>query len=265
MASWVENFQWLVLLRATLLLLAGWLIAHILGSAARRLAKRYAVVKETLLIQRMVFYAVFAISVVTSLQELGFNLGALLGAAGILTVALGFASQTSASNLISGLFLIGERTFVVGDTIRVGNTTGEVLSVDLLSVKLRTPDNLFVRLPNEALIKAEITNLTRFPVRRLDLKFGVAYEADMQVVESVLRELAGKNAFSLQDKAPVFIFDGFSDSAMNIQFSVWAKREDFLALRNSIQYEIKQAFDAEGIEIPYPHQVVHLSNSGPAG
>ena len=83
-------------------------------------------------------------------------------AAGLLTVALGFAAQTSASNLISGLFLLGERPFVVGDVIRLASgITGEVVGIDLLSVKIRTFDNLLVRVPNETLLKSELTNLTR--------------------------------------------------------------------------------------------------------
>jgi hypothetical protein len=88
-----------------------------------------------------------------ALHQAGLKLGVLPGAAGILTVAIGFASQTSASNLISGLFVIAERPFVVGDIIRVAETTGEVLSVDLLSVKIRTFDNLYVRIPNEGIIR----------------------------------------------------------------------------------------------------------------
>jgi small-conductance mechanosensitive channel len=257
--EWLESFDWLAALRAGVILLVGWALAKGGSLAAGRAARRYTAAQETMLVQRVVFYGVLALSVVTALQQMGFNLGVLLGAAGILTVAVGFASQTSASNLISGLFLIGERAFVVGDTIKVGNTTGEVLSIDLLSVKLRTPDNLFVRVPNETMIKAEITNLTRFPVRRLDLLLGVNYREDMAKVQRVLQEVAERNPLCLSEPAPLFIFTGFGDSAMNLQFSVWAVRENFLELRNSIQHEIKQAFDANGIDIPYPQRVIHLA------
>src|SRR5690606_3033117 len=124
---------------------------------------------------------------------LGFSLSVLLGAAGVLSVALGFASQTSASNLISGLFLIGEQPFQLGDTIKVGNTTGEVLSIDLLSVKLRTFDNLYVRIPNESLIKSEMTNLTRFPIRRFDLLIGVAYKENISQVRQIMQNVADNN------------------------------------------------------------------------
>jgi small-conductance mechanosensitive channel len=91
-------------------------------------------------------------------------------------VAIGFASQTSASNLISRLFLMIERPFSIADVIRVGNTTGEFISIDLLSVKLRNVDSFFVRIPNETMIKNEVTRLTKFPVRPADLKVGIAYK-----------------------------------------------------------------------------------------
>jgi small-conductance mechanosensitive channel len=255
----LSGIDWGAWLRAGLILVIGWGLAKGASLAAGRAANRYTAAQETMLVQRVVFYGVLALSVVTALQQMGFNLGVLLGAAGILTVAVGFASQTSASNLISGLFLIGERAFVVGDTIKVGNTIGEVLSIDLLSVKLRTPDNLFVRVPNEMMIKAEITNLTRFPIRRLDLQIGVNYKEDMGKVQRVLQEVAERNPLCLAEPAPLFIFTGFGDSAMNLQFSVWAVRENFLDLRNTIQREIKQAFDAHGIDIPYPQRVLHLA------
>lgn len=259
MMEWLSDFDWTAWLRAALILLTGWGLAKVASLAAGRAARRYTAAQEIMLAQRVVFYGVLALAIVTALQQLGFNLGVLLGAAGILTVAIGFASQTSASNVISGLFLIGERAFVVGDTIKLGNTIGEVLAIDLLSVKLRTPDNLFVRVPNETMIKAEITNLTRFPIRRLDLLIGVNYKEDMGKVQRVLQEVAEHNPLCLAEPEPLFIFSGFGDSAMNLQFSVWAVRENFLELRNSIQREIKQAFDAQGIDIPYPQRVLHLA------
>lgn len=257
--EWLDGFDWIAGVRAGVILLVGWVLAKGVSLAAGRAARRYTAAQETMLVQRMVFYGVLALTIVTALQQMGFNLGVLLGAAGILTVAVGFASQTSASNVISGLFIIGERAFVVGDTIKLGNTIGEVLSIDLLSVKLRTPDNLFVRVPNETMIKAEITNLTRFPIRRLDLLIGVNYKEDMGKVQRVLQEVAARNPLCLVEPEPLFIFSGFGDSAMNLQFSVWSVRESFLELRNSIQQEIKQAFDANGIDIPYPQRVLHLA------
>ncbi|MFU8817033.1 MAG: mechanosensitive ion channel family protein [Pseudomonadales bacterium] len=250
-----------MIFRASVLLVLGFLFAGLASRLVRRLAAKRFSTHHLQLARRLAFYAVLGLFVASALRELGFSLAVLMGAAGVLTVAIGFASQTSASNLISGLFLIGERPFGVGDVIRVGSTTGEVLSIDALSVKLRTFDNLFVRLPNETLIKSEVTTLTRFPIRRLDLALGVAYKEDIDQVQKVLFVLAEKNRLCLDEPPPLFIFLGFGDSALDIQFSVWAKRENFLALRNSITAEIKRAFDEAGIEIPFPHRSLYAGEA----
>lgn len=247
-------------IRAIVILIGGYGIAKLASKSVGKLLKKHATVHQQIMFTRAVFYPLLIFFLITSLNEMGFDLSVLLGAAGILSVAIGFASQTSASNLISGLFLLGERPFGVGDTIRVGSTTGEVLSIDLLSAKLRTFDNLYVRIPNETMLKSEVTTLTRFPIRRLDLQIGVAYKENIEKVRDVLFAVADKNPLSLEDPTPLFIFQGFGDSALNIQFSVWAKRENFLALKNSIQYEIKLAFDEHLIEIPFPHVTLYAGS-----
>lgn len=247
-------------LRALFLLFVGFFVARLLRRVPKRAMGGRAHPHQIVLAQRLVFYVVFGLFAVSALHQLGFNLGVLLGAVGILSVAIGFASQTSASNLISGLFLLGERPFSVGDIIDVGGTLGEVLSVDLLSVKLRTFDNLFVRIPNETLIKSEVKTLTRFPIRRLDMQLGVAYRENIDHVRKVLLEVADRNPLCLDEPKPTFIFLGFGDSALNIQFSVWARRENFLDLRNSMHERVKLAFDDAGIEIPFPHRSLYTGS-----
>ena len=245
------------LLRAGLLLLLGLLVAKLVARLVQRVMIRHFSIHHSMLARRITFYLLLGLFIASALSELGFSLGVLLGAAGVLSVAIGFASQTSASNLISGLFLIGERPFAVGDVITVGTTTGEVLSIDLLSVTLRTCDNLYVRIPNETLLKTEVTTLTRFPIRRFDLKVGVAYKEDIAHVREVLMRVAERNPLCLDEPKPLFIFSGFGDSSLDIQFSIWAKREHFLDLRNSMYEQIKLAFDKEGIEIPFPHRTLY--------
>ena len=258
--QWLQTEQVGHIFKAALLLLAGFIVAGMASRAVGRFFSKNFSQHHIVLFKRLVYWLILALFVASALKQLGFSLSVLLGAAGVLSVALGFASQTSASNLISGLFLIGEQPFKLGDTIKVGNTTGEVLSIDLLSVKLRTFDNLFVRIPNETLIKSEVTNLTRFPIRRFDLLLGVAYKEQIATVRKVLLEVADNNPLCLDEPAPMFLFLGFGDSALNIQFSVWSKRENFRDLRNSLQEEVKLAFDAAGIEIPFPQRMVHLAS-----
>jgi small-conductance mechanosensitive channel len=154
--------------KGCLILIIGYLLARVARNGISRLKFANLTPHGMTLIKRAVFYGIMVLTGVSVMKELGFDLSVVLGAAGILSVAIGFASQTSASNLISGLFLMMERPFLIGDVIRVGDTTGEVISIDLLSVKVRTFDNLFVRLPNESMIKTQVTTLTKFPIRRAE-------------------------------------------------------------------------------------------------
>ncbi|MBU1698517.1 MAG: mechanosensitive ion channel family protein [Candidatus Eisenbacteria bacterium] len=248
------------LLKAVLTLIIGVLLARLASSAAAKVIKGRMSLHEAVIVRRLVFYILTGLVLATALHQLGFQLGVLLGAAGILTVAIGFASQTSASNLISGLFLIAERPFAVGDLVMVENTTGIVQSIDLLSVKLRTFDNLFVRVPNEHIIKSIVTNVTRFPIRRVDIEVGIAYKENVEKVRGILFGVADRNPLCLDDPKPILIFMGYGDSALEFKFCVWGASGNFLDLMNSIKEEIKVAFDDQGIEIPFPHRTLYTGS-----
>ena len=170
-AVWTAQ-QTVSILQALVLLVAGIVLARLARLAVSRTLARQLSRQQLMLARRLVFYTILLLFLASALRQLNFDLSVLLGAAGILTVAIGFASQTSASNLISGLFMVFEGAVEVGDVVKVGDITGEVLSVDLLSTKLRTFDNLLVRIPNETMVKTTITNLNRFPIRRVDLQIG---------------------------------------------------------------------------------------------
>lgn len=239
--------------KATIILIFGYFLAKIASTAVARFNIANLSAHGQVQLKRAVFYIIFILMFISALRELGFDLSVMLGAAGILSVAIGFASQTSASNLISGIFLMLERPFSIGDVIRVEATTGEVISIDLLSVKLRTFENLFVRIPNESMIKTQVTTLTKFPIRRADLLVGIAYKEDIERVKEILLQIANKSPLCLDEPAPLFIVLGFGTSSVDIQFSIWSKRENFLTVKNTVYQEIKKAFDAQGIEIPFPH------------
>lgn len=249
------------ILRALILAGAGFIVAKLASGGFARLAAKRLTHHHLIIVRRAIYYGILALFALSVLFELGFNLSVLMGAAGILSVAIGFASQTSASNIISGLFLLGEQPFAVGDIVKVGDTTGQILAIDLLSVKLRTFDNLYVRIPNETMLKTEVVNLTRFPIRRFDLLLGVAYKEDIDRVREILFDIARLNPLCLEEPKPLFIFTGFGASSLDIQFSVWAKRENFLEVRNTLQTEIKKVFDAKGIEIPFPHMSLYTGSA----
>src|SRR5690554_1272412 len=185
--------QWI---SAGFLMLLGIVLASLAARSVSKVMAKRTSRHHTVMVRRLVFYVIFLLFGVAALREAGFSLDVVLGAAGILTVAIGFASQTSASNMISGLFLLVEKPFEIGDTIEVDATIGEVVAIDLLSVKLRTADNLYVRIPNETLIKTRVINRSRFPIRRIDLVLGIAYAEDVEKVRDLLLELAQQNTRS---------------------------------------------------------------------
>ncbi len=240
-------------LRVALLLVVGIPGSYLLTRLIGRVSRRSLSPQHQMILVKVVLYTCITVVLLTALNELGFHLSTLLGAAGIIGIALGFASQTSVSNIISGLFLIAEKPFVVGDIVQVGATTGAVLSVDILSVKLKTFDNRFIRIPNETLIKSEVVNFTRFPIRRIDIAVGVAYKEDLDRVTRVLEEVADTCLDSLKDPAPLVFVTGYGASSIDFQCSVWAPREKWLNTRTAMFKAIKRRFDEEGIEIPFPH------------
>ncbi len=248
------------LLRVSVLLLGGLPLLYLVTRLVSRFSKKHFSAHSSFLIGKGIFYAGAVIIVLMVLSDLGFKLTAVLGAAGIAGVAIGFASQTSLSNIISGLFLVWEKPFAVGDAIKIGEHVGAVYSIDLMSVKLRTFDNRFVRIPNESIVKGQTINITRFPIRRLDIQLGVAYKEDIGKVMAILRELAENNPYCLDEPAPVIIFQEFGNSSLDFLFGVWFAKTDLMLLRNSIMQEIKERFDAEGIEIPFPHRTLYAGS-----
>ncbi|WP_228300767.1 mechanosensitive ion channel family protein [Marinobacter lipolyticus] len=258
------TMPWMQWLSAGFLLVLGVILGSLAARSVSRVMQARATRHHTVMFRRLVFYVVVAVFALAALREAGFSLDVLLGAAGILTVAIGFASQTSASNMISGLFLLVERPFEIGDFIEVDATVGEVIGIDMLSVKLRTTDNLYVRIPNETLIKTRVVNRSRFPIRRLDLTVGIAYAEDVERVEQLLLDLAARNPACLEEPRPFVLVTSFGPSSVDLQFSFWVPKERILEGRSHMMVDIKKTLDREGIEIPFPHTSIYAgSHSAP--
>src|SRR5690606_32318564 len=245
------------ILVAVVLCFIGFLIARFISNTfIRTIGVRFNA-HQKLVWRRGIFYFIFLLFVMASLKEAGFKLSVFLGAAGILTVALGFASQTSASNLISGLFLIGEGSFEVGDTIQItlirGHAIeGEVISIDLLSVKLLTQDNIYVRLPNEQLIRAPVQNLSKFPIRRIPITLAINFHEDIIKVREVLLDVAQKSVLVLADPKPAVTVTAFRESSIEWLFAIWWQEENYLQVRDEMQERIRNGFVDNQIEIPVP-------------
>ncbi len=220
--------------------------------------------QASLVTRRVVFTLGGLFTMMSALRVAGVELGVLLGTAGILTIAIGFASQTSASNLISGVFLLFERPFVVGDIIQVAGRTGEVLSVDMMSVKLRTFDNLFVRIPNETLLKSEIANNSHFPIRRIEVRLLVSYGEDMGAFREALFQVAADNPYVLDEPTPLVIVQEFLESAVAVQYTVWTTRENQVATKTSLFDAVQQELYRSRFEPPHPvRRLVDSRMGGP--
>ena len=245
------------ILIAIVLCFIGFLFARIISNTFIRTVGSKFNAHQRLVWRRGIFYFIFLIFVMASLKEAGFKLSVFIGAAGILTVALGFASQTSATNLISGLFLIGEGSFEIGDTIQItlirGHTIeGEVISIDLLSVKLLTQDNVYVRLPNEQLIRAPVHNLSKFPIRRIPITLAINFHEDIIKVREVLLGVASSYPLVLADPKPAVTVTAFRESSIELLFAVWCQQSNFLKVRDEMQERIRNGFVDNQIEIPVP-------------
>ncbi|WP_203301578.1 mechanosensitive ion channel family protein [Marinobacter sediminum] len=254
------DIAWEAWASSLFLVVLGVVLGSVAGRSAARFMEQRSTRHHTVMVRRLVFYVIVLLFAVAALREAGFSLDVVLGAAGILTVAIGFASQTSASNMISGLFLLVEKPFEIGDVIEADATIGEVVGIDMLSVKLRTPDNLYVRIPNETLIKTRVVNRSRFPIRRLDLTVGIAYAEDVERVEALLLKLAEKNPVCLEEPKPFVLVTAFGPSSVDLQFSFWVPKDKVLDGRSSMMVAIKQTLDREGIEIPFPHTSIYAGS-----
>lgn len=228
------------------------------------LVKRFLINKSSLqtrhIVNKIIHYSAVTVIVVTIFNRLGINISAILGAAGIAGIAIGFAAQTSVSNVISGLFVITERAFKIGDIIEIEGTIGTVQAINLLSVVLKTFDSQYVRVPNETIIKANLINYSHFPFRRVKTELSVSYGTDLRKVEKILLDTAQKNQFCVADPAPSILWSAFADSGITFTLLTWTKIEDFGNLRNSIFIEVDERLKKEGIEIPFPQTDIHIKD-----
>jgi len=254
------SIQWMHLIHAFILLIFGYAFSRWLSNAFERSMNSRFSRHQTMIARRLIFYGLFILFIISSLHQLGFELGVILGAAGIFTVAIGFASQTAASNLISGIFLLFDKPFKVGDLIEVNGFTGNIESIDLLSTKITTPDNTLVRMPNETRIKSAISNLSYYKTRRGEVLIGVAYESNVDLIKGLLIQIAVQHQQVLKKPEPSVIINSFADSAIELRLTFWTKADDVSSVRNQMRELVKQTFDKEKVDIPYPQITIHKAD-----
>ena len=231
------------------------IIKHIIKKQAAPRVEKHTY----MLINKFVSYVFYVIIVMYILSLFGINLKAIWGAAGVAGLAIGFAAQTSVSNLISGVFVLSEKAMKIGDFIQVGDVFGTVDSVGLLSVRVHTLDNQMVRIPNSSVINSNLVNFNHYDIRRFVFDMPVSYDSNMEKALEVANSIPGKCPVVLQNPAPCVYFDGFGD-AINIKIAVWFNCSDLINAKNQMYAAIVNTCREQGIEIPYTHYDVKILN-----
>lgn len=219
-----------------------------------KLGFRYEQLDDTLFVflskfAQVVVLAVGSVFVLNSFGVQTTSIVALLGAAGL---AVGLALQGTLSNFAAGIMLIVFRPFKRGDYVSVSGQSGTVKEISIFTTELGTPDNLQIIVPNGQVWGAPITNFSAYGTRRLDVTFGVAYASDLKQVEEVLAQVIAADKRIHQDPAPVIKVSNLNQSSVDFVVRIWCDSSDLWTLRLDLNRQVKDNFDAQKIEIPFP-------------
>lgn len=256
--SWITIYGMQVL-GAVAILIIGWIVAGIVRGSVMRLLRRTdtdeAIVTFAGSLTK-VLILVFA--VIAALAKFGIettSLVAVLGAAGF---AIGFALQGSLSNFAAGVLVLVFRPFKVGDYIDAAGTAGSVKEIQLFNTILATPDNVKVIVPNGQIYGNVIKNYAGYDTRRVDFVFGIGYGSSMDKAYEILKKILAEEKRILDEPAPQIAVSELADSSVNFVVRPWVKKEDYWSVKFDITQRVKQEFDANDIEIPFPQRSVHM-------
>lgn len=263
--SWLVHNQGLIIeyavniAAALLTLLVGYFAANLLsGGVVKVMKARRLDATVTEFVGSILKYAILVFVVIAALGRVGVQTAsfvAIIGAAGL---AIGLALQGSLSNFAAGFLLIIFRPIKAGEFIEVAGTAGVVQSVQLFTTTLTTGDNKMVVVPNSAILNGTIVNYSRMAQRRVDMTFGIGYSSDLRKAKSILARLVAEDSRILRTPEVTIAVAALADSSVNIVVRPWVNSADYWPVWFDFHEKVKLAFDAEGIEIPFPQQVVHL-------
>lgn len=261
MFDWLDNViysnvTWFNLISAILIFVFALILSKIFTIQLRR-TFRDKMSKESLeLAVKVISYGIMVVALLWIMPTIGLELSGLLVAGGIIGLAVGFASQSIIGNLISGLFLMGERPVKIGDHIEIGDIRGFVEDIHIISTSIRTLDGLYVRIPNETVFTSSITNYSSNQVRRLDLEIGIRYSDDADKAVQIIKELVADYPLALVEP-PMYIFvDGLGDNSVDIVARIWVPTSEWYTAKRELLWKMKVAVETEGIQIPFPQRVL---------
>ena len=208
---------------------------------------------------RVVQVTIILFGIWFALPSFDVDIGQLLVVGGTVGLIVAFASQKIVSNLGSGIFLLIERPIKTGDTIQIGEVSGTVNQIRILSTIVKTYEGIYVRIPNEQVFSSDITNFVANPARRFEYTVSIGYGADAGKAVRIIRTLLHDHPFVLRNPAPSIFVSDLGDSGVELTIYIWAPSRVWWAVRTELLQKIKEALDREGIEIPFPQRVVTMA------
>ncbi|CAM3922332.1 Small-conductance mechanosensitive channel [Vibrio aerogenes CECT 7868] len=250
------------ILAAVLILFIGNLFVKLIaGSVARVLKKKAMDTAVVEFIHGLIRYLLFIIVLIAALSRVGVQTASVVAVIGAAGLAVGLALQGSLSNFAAGILIVAFRPFKSGDFVEVSGVSGAVESIQIFQTVLKTPDNKMVVVPNSGVIGGPITNYSRHATRRIDFVVGVSYSADLQKTKQVLKEVMERDERVLKSPEVTVGVVELADSSVNFVVRPWVKTEDYWGAYFDLTQAMKEALDANGIEIPFPQMDVHLEKA----
>lgn len=208
---------------------------------------------------KAILYIILILCIASSFGLDAATIVTVLGSCG---VALGLALQGSLSNLAGGVLILILKPFKVGDYIKEDNkgNEGTVSEIQIFYTKLVTPDDKIIILPNGPLANSSLTNVTHSPTRRLTVKVGIAYSADLIKAKNILQDITNQQEGIRRDADVTIFVDDLADSSVVLGIHCFVNNEDYWAVRSTLLENIKLTFDKEGIAIPFPQLDVHMQS-----
>lgn len=243
--------------QAGLFLLLGFWVAKIARKVIRSRAMASERIDNTLgvFISSIAYYLILAFVFIAVLQLFGFEATSLIAVLGATTLAIGLALQGTLSHVAAGVMLVLFRPYKLAEFVSIGGESGTVEEINLFFTQLVTPQNVDVIVPNGDAWGSTIINYSRKATRRLDITFGIDYGDDIDKAMGIVIDVAKADERCLMDPEPWVRVTTLNDSSVDLQLRVWCKAENYWEFKFAMLKQVKEAFDAGGITIPYPHQV----------
>ncbi|WP_312239668.1 small-conductance mechanosensitive channel MscS [Pantoea sp.] len=263
--NWLVRNQALLLsyavniIAAIAILIVGMIVARIISNGINRLlVARHIDATVADFLSALVRYGVIAFTLIAALGRVGVQTASVIAVLGAAGLAVGLALQGSLSNLAAGVLLVTFRPFRAGEFVDLGGVMGTVMNVQIFSTTLKSADGKYVVVPNGKIIAGNIINFSREPVRRNEFIIGVAYDADVDQVIKLLREVVDADQRVLQDRGVQIGLNELAASSLNFVVRCWSNSGDLQDVYWDLMKNFKRTLDAHGIGIPYPQMDVHL-------